>query len=297
MARQDESVLYKPGTYGKVLIEEYYGTVCAAKESISLGVSPKGAEITECQRMLQLRHSRIVQFSGSPAVPLIVMKMMDCSLHTLLECYPDVPIDLKLSILLGVSLGLKFLRSQKPSGVHYKLSSNSILLTPHLQAKISDMGVAALAPGPGKPVKKYMKTTRYVVPEICKSTTAKPAAKIFDLAVEVLSYCTTLHTATQLQPEPNRQPSSKVNQYIDKDVSGDKVPGSLVQGSLDDVPNKCPPTDEVLAKSEKYTVTQKSVVACQTKQLQVEQVRIYIHYYTLYYCMPNNLCLRIRLSS
>ena len=282
MARQDESVLFKAGAYGKVFIAKYNGTECTAKESISYEGpdedSSKGAHdhenvsITEYQRMLQLRpNSRIVQLSDLPAVSLLVMKMVDCSLDTLLECYP-VSIDIKLSILLGVSLGLKFLHSQKPSVVHYKLSSNNVLLTPHLQAKISDTRVVALVPG--KPVKKSTKNTCFVVPNICKSPTDKlrPAGKIFDLSVEVFSYCvTTLLTATQQWPESKRQPiaSSKVDQCNDKIVSGGVV------GCLVDVPNKRPPNDEMLEKLENYAVTQKSVIACQTKVEQVKYIDAY----------------------
>ena len=284
MARQDESVLFKAGAYGKVSIAEYNGTECAAKESISYEDSSKGAHenvlITEYQRMLQVHpNSRIVQFTGFPAVPLLlVMKMVDCDLDTLLECYPDVLIDIKFSLLLGVSLGLKFLHSQKPSVVHCNLSSNNILLTPHLQAKISDTRVVALVPG--KPVKESTKNTCFVAPNICKSNTDKPrpAGKIFDLSVEVFSYCvTTLHTATQQWPE--RQPiaiaSSKVDQCNDKIVSGGVV------GCLVDVPNKRPPNDEMLEKLENYAVTQKSVIACQTKVEQVKYIDAYHRYYRL----------------
>ena len=270
----DEFVLaeIKGGAYGKIFVAEYYGTVCAAKEfnlNLSLEVSSKGAQeniLMKCQRMLQLRNPNIVQFlgvyykPGLPTVPLLVIKMLNCSLSTLLECHPDVPIDVKLSILLGVSLGLKFLHSQKPSMVHCNLSSNNILLTPHLQAKISDVGGAAIVPE--KSVKKYMKTTYFVTPEICKSSAGTLTGKIFDLSVEVFTYCvTTLHCITQQRPEPKRQLNSKVNQYIDKVISGDKKLGVLVE-------------DEKIKRiAEKHAVTKKTVITCQTEMQKVaEQV-------------------------
>ena len=290
------------GAYGKVFVAEYYGTVCAAKEFNSsplLEVSSKGHQKTKenvlkkCQRILQLRHPNLVQFlgvyykPGSPTVPLLVVEMMDCSLNTLLKDYQDVPIDIKLSILLGVSLGLKFLHSQKPSMVHCNLSSNNILLTPHLQAKISDVGVAMIVPE--KSLKKYMKTTCFVAPEICKSTASTPAGKIFDLSVDVFSYgAITLHCITQQWPEPKRQLYPKVNpyqSYIDKVASGDKELGLLVVGCLDDIPTKRPPIDKVSEKikrmTEKCVSTKMSVIACQTKLQQVLEQVIHMYVYIL----------------
>ena len=288
------------GAYGKVFVTEYYGTVCAAKEfnfNLSLETSSKGFQKTKedvfkkCQRILQLRHPNIVQFlgvyykPGSSTVPLLVMEMMDSSLNTLLKGYPNIPIATKLSILLGVSLGLKFLHSQKPSVVHRNLSSNNILLTPHLQAKISDVGVAVIVPE--KSLKKYMKTTCFVAPEISKST-GTTASKIFDPSVDVFSYgVITLHTITQQWPEPKRQLNSKVNwyqPYVDKVISDDKELGLLVVGCLDDVPNKRPSIDKMSDKIkrmvEKYVATKRSVIARQTELQQVlEQVCITYVYY------------------
>lgn len=280
------------GAYGKVFIAEYYGSVCAAKEfnsNLSLGVSSKGVQkmkenlLKKCQRIFQLRHPNIVQFlgayykPGSPVVPLLVMEMMDCSLNVLLNDYPSIPIDVKLSILLGVSLGLKFLHSQKPSGVHCNLSSNNILLTSHLQAKISDVGVALIVPE--KLLKKHMKNTCFVAPEICKLTGTAADKVSFDFTVDIFSYgAIILHTITQQWPELKRQLNSKVNQYqsyIDKvNVAlDDKEFCLLVVRCLDDDPTKRPQIDKVSEKikklTEKYAAKKMSVIAWQMEFQQV----------------------------
>ena len=285
------------GAFGKVFVAEYYGSVCAAKElnpNLSLEVSSKGVQkmkenlLKRCQRIFQLRHPNIVQFlgvcykPGSPTVPILVMETMDSSLSMLLKDYPNIPIDSKLSILLGVSLGLKFLHSQKPSVVHCNLSSHNILLTPHLQAKISDVGVAVIVPE--KSLKLHMKNTCFVAPEICKLTGTR-ADKIFDSAVDVFSCgAIILHTITQQWPEPKRQLNSKINQYqsyIDKVALDDKEFSLLMVSCLDDTPTRRPPIDKVSEKikriTQKYAAKKTSVITYQMEFQQVlEQVTLFI---------------------
>ena len=50
-----------------------------------------------------------------------------------------VPLHFKLSILVDVAQGLEFLHGQDI--IHRDLSSNNVLLTKHLVAKIADLGV------------------------------------------------------------------------------------------------------------------------------------------------------------
>ena len=47
-----------------------------------------------------------------------------------------------MCILQDVAIGLNFLNSHKDPIIHRDLSSNNILLTHHLVAKISDLGLA-----------------------------------------------------------------------------------------------------------------------------------------------------------
>ena len=77
---------------------------------------------------------------------------MEC-LHTdlakFLEEYQekgvDIPLSIKLSILLDVSYGLLYLHTLTPPVIHRDLSANNILLSADgLQAKIADLGVSKL---------------------------------------------------------------------------------------------------------------------------------------------------------
>ena len=291
------------GAYGKVFRAEYYESHCAAKEFSqnvlrSLEVSSKGVQkmkddvLKRFRWIVQLRHPHIVQClgvyykPGSPTVPLLVMEMMDCNLSTLLKDNPNLSVDMKLSILLDVSLGLKFLHCQKPNVVHCNLSSNNILLTPHLQAKISDVGVAIIVPENSR--KRYMKITCFVAPEIIKQTGILPGKDIgspVDSAVDVFSFGTIiLHTFTHQLPEPKKQLNSKSNQYqsyIDKIVSYDKELGLLVGDCLNDNVYKRPRIEKVSEKIkrlvEKCGVVKKGAIVWQSELQQLkEEVSGYI---------------------
>ena len=72
---------------------------------------------------------------------------MEC-LHTdlakFLEGSSEIPLSIKLSILLDVSYGLLYFHTHTPPIIHRDLSANNVLLTTDLRAKIADLGVAKL---------------------------------------------------------------------------------------------------------------------------------------------------------
>ena len=164
----------------------------------------------ECQQCAKLRHPNIVQFLGvyckpGSTIPILVMERMDESLRLLLENCLNIPMTIKLSILFDISLGLRCLHSNKI--VHRDLSSNNILLTTQLRAKISDLGVAkVLRNDSKKSLTKIPGTADFMPPE------AQLDMSIYDTSLDVFSYGgVMLHTATQLRPTP-----SAVKQYDPK---------------------------------------------------------------------------------
>ena len=158
------------GAYGRVFKVYYYGTLCAAKEIHTIlleNVDRRGLERTktaylrECRQCCALRHPSIVQFLGlyyPPAttpgdmpdddtkLPVIVMELMQESLKSYIESAEQNNTTIsylsKLSILQDIAQGLRYLHHQNPPVIHRDLSPNNILLTAHLVAKISDLGVA-----------------------------------------------------------------------------------------------------------------------------------------------------------
>jgi len=105
------------GAYGKVFEVEYCGTVYAAKEIHSIlaeEVTPEEFEvvkrnfIAECAQSVSLGHPNIVQFlgvynpDGKALLPVLVMERMHDNLTSVTKKYPDIPMRVKLSVLLDV---------------------------------------------------------------------------------------------------------------------------------------------------------------------------------------------------
>ena len=142
------------GSYAKVYQVMVRGTICAAQEihPVLLNKINKHAFLSECVQNSRILHPNVVQFLGiyypnpRARLPWLVMELMHISLRGLIEKYKndDFPFHFKLSILMDTCHGLQFLHSQNI--IHRDLSSNNILLTKHLMAKISDLGMAKVIP-------------------------------------------------------------------------------------------------------------------------------------------------------
>ena len=59
-------------------------------------------------------------------LPVMVMEKMQYSLRGLVEKYNNIPLNVKLSILDEVCLGLRYLHSRNPPIVHRDLTPNNI---------------------------------------------------------------------------------------------------------------------------------------------------------------------------
>ena len=101
----------------------------------------------EIQLLQNIRHPNIIQVLGFVLDPgsnvlSIVMEWMDSTLTAILSDHFPIPFDLQVGVLHDVAVGLNFLHSHTKPIIHRDLSSNNILLTTHLTAKISDLGLA-----------------------------------------------------------------------------------------------------------------------------------------------------------
>ena len=144
------------GSYATVLELEYMGLKCAGKRIHELLLQLQGEDSyavrrfeEECRLLSQVRHPNIVQFLGvrfqqEVQVPTLVMEFLPTNLTSCIEQYGILPKDISYSILYDVALGLCYLHGQTPAIIHRDLSSNNVLLTPNMTAKISDLGVARI---------------------------------------------------------------------------------------------------------------------------------------------------------
>ncbi len=62
------------------------------------------------------------------------------SVDDLLECAPNIPLPVKISILTDTCSGLVYLHGMPSPIIHRDLTARNVLLTSSLTAKITDMG-------------------------------------------------------------------------------------------------------------------------------------------------------------
>ena len=144
------------GSYATVLELEYMGLKCAGKKIHEVLLRQGDDTYTvrrfeeECRLLSQIRHPNIVQFLGvhfqqrTAHVPILVMEFLPTNLTSCIEHYGILSKEISYSILHDVALGLYYLHSQTPAIIHRDLSSNNVLLTPNMTAKIADLGVARI---------------------------------------------------------------------------------------------------------------------------------------------------------
>ena len=203
-------------------------------------------------------------------LPVMVMEKMQLSLRALVEKYDNIPLNVKLSILDEVCLGLRYLHSRNPPIVHRDLTPNNILLSYRLEAKITDLGVAKVVRSDNKKMMtKIPGTPDFMPPE------ALSKRPVYGPSLDVFSYGgVILNVTTQLWPEPTdsaefnpdtgrRELVSEVKrrqEYLDKMTGGAADLKPLVMSCLDDNPNKRPPVAQVsmTIKMTKDVCSQKS---------------------------------------
>ena len=199
------------GSYATVLELEYMGLKCAGKKIHELLLRQGDASYTvrrfeeECRLLSQVRHPNIVQFLGvyfqqRVRAPILVMEFLPTNLTSCIEQYGILPKEISYSILHDVALGLCYLHSQTPPIIHRDLSSNNVLLTPNMTAKISDLGVARilnLTPLQVSRMTQTPGTPAYMPPEVM---VANPK---YDTSVDEFSYgIMMIHMFSGQWPEP-----------------------------------------------------------------------------------------------
>ena len=204
------------GSYATVLELEHMGLKCAGKKIHELLLEQGDASYTvhrfeeECRLLSQVCHPNIVQFLGvyfqrGVRAPIPVMEFLPINLTSCIEQYGVLPKEISYSILHDVALGLCYLHSQTPPIIHRDLSSNNVLLTPNMTAKISDLGVARilnLTPLQVSRMTQTPGTPAYMPPEVM---VANPK---YDTCVDEFSYgILMIHMFSGRWPEPQVGPS------------------------------------------------------------------------------------------
>ena len=204
------------GSYATVLELEYMGLKCAGKKIHEVLLRQGDASYTvrrfeeECRLLSLVRHPNIVQFLGvyfqqGVRAPILVMEFLSTNLTSCIEQYGIFLEEISYSILYDVGLGLCYLHSQTPAIVHRDLSSNNVLLTPNMTAKVSDLGVARilnLTPLQVSRMTQTPGTPAFMPPEVM---VANPK---YDTSVDEFSYgILMIHMFSGRWPEPHVGPN------------------------------------------------------------------------------------------
>ena len=266
------------GSYGKVFEVDYSGTLCAAKEVHSLLLqlaSREGAAklkddfLRECHLWSTLRHPSVVQFLGvyypstdESGLPIMLLEKMHDSVTSLIEKHDNIPLLVKLSILHDVSVGLRYLHDHNPVVIHRDLSPNNILVTSHLEAKITDLGVAKVMTTTGgtKTLTKTPGTSVFMPPEALDDKPVYgPPLDVFSFGGVIL-YVTSRQWPTpkswsQIDPKTRKRiflsEVERRQQYIDIMSGGDGDLKALVMSCLDDDPELRPKVTNISERLKK----------------------------------------------
>ena len=262
------------GSYGKVRGVEFDGKVCASKEVHQWMLELPSPEdlmrvkndfLRECHIWSMLRHPNVVQFLGiyypsgdESGPPVMLMERMQESLRSLVEKHDNIPLLVKVSILHDASLGLRYLHCQDTPIVHRDLSPNNILVSPYLEAKITDLGVAkTMKMGNSKTMTATPGTAVFMPPE------ALGDRSVYGPSLDVFSFGgVMLHIATHQWPNPTswsqidpdtRKPIhltevQRRQQYIDVMTGGNAELKPLIISCLADDPDSRPTAADVSEK-------------------------------------------------
>ena len=178
---------------------------------------------------------------------------MYTNLTSLIEKYETtgLPLHIKLSILVDTSQGLQYLHSQDV--IHRDLSSNNILLTKHMVAKIADFGMAKMVSPNFSKYTQAPGTLPFMSPEALSVTLkyGKPL-DVFSLG------CVSIHVISMQWPLPadqvvineitgrkvTRSEEERREGYLAKMIDGSPLRGLAVQ-CLQDLPDHRPTIDVV----------------------------------------------------
>ena len=223
----------RTGAYGKVIdLQNSNGDRCVGKVLHS-AFFDFGTDLVDVQYKLEkffqeietlsrMNHSNIVRFLGviknqGSSLPVLLMEKMVCNLTDYLKIHDKGSIseDITLGILLDVAKGLFYLH-EIVKVAHRDLSSNNILLSGDLSAKISDLGSARVLDRPGgwnTNAKLTMApgTQDFMPPEALNNP------PVYSVSVDVFSFgCVIIHLQTHKWPSPITVPKGEFISEFDR---------------------------------------------------------------------------------
>ena len=199
------------GGIGVVYRGSWKGAPCAVKSIEMLEIPIKDRRrmkerfMTECERSSALRHPNIVQFLGvcisnKDTFPSLVMELMHSNLTSLIEVNSKIPLEMRFSFIHDVTKGLNYLHTYTPPIIHRDLSTNNVLVSAGMVAKIGDLGTMGFIDESGeRKLSGRPWTSDFMAPEVLFD---RP---VYSTAMDVFSFaCVCLHTLSHKWPTPSQ---------------------------------------------------------------------------------------------
>ena len=245
----------------------------------------------ECVLLSKLNHPNIVHFIGVCYAKrskdlVLIMEKLHTDAATFVKSNPNIPISIKVSILLDVSYGLLYLHGQTPPIVHRDLTAPNVLLTSDLRAKVADLGVSKVLNDP-----LVIKQTTapgnasYMAPET-KVETPQYGTSVDIFAVGHLA----LHLAIQDWPrvfrvenhhlvEDGKMEIAERKTALEEGMGKDHCLYQLTINCLQDRPERRPSTNELNKALKQLSVSYPSegVVLDYTRRLETSKVGLAIN--------------------
>ena len=261
------------GSYATVLELEYNGKKCAGKKihKVLLAQGATAYSVVtfakECHLLSELHHPNIVEFlgvyfQGKSDVPILVMEYLPSDLTSAMKTHHGgiLPEEISYPILYDVARGLDYLHTRSPPVIHRDLTSNNVLLTHDMTAKISDLGVAKIVDMPPLQVSRMTQTPgtpAYMPPEVM---IANPK---YGPSVDEFSYgILVIHVLSGMWPEPQVEPNrveddklvpvseaERRKNYLEA-IGVDHFLMKLVLKCIDNDPQQRPHSGEIVEKLE-----------------------------------------------
>ena len=217
-AAMSDSDNFRRGSYASVVDLDWNGTRCVGKILHEIFFETFGTKhgmerllskfCQEIELLSHMKHPNIVQFLGihysaTSCLPILVMESLQFSLTEFLETHQrgSLAEAMALRILFDISKGLVYLHEVQQVA-HRDLSSNNILLTAHLSAKIADLGSARVLDEPSgwnstTSLTMQPGTQDFMPPEALQKSPR------YTVSVDVFSFgCIIVHLFTHEWPKP-----------------------------------------------------------------------------------------------
>ena len=139
-----------------------------------------------------------VYFQEGEVAPILDMEFLQCNLTTCIEKHGVLPNEITYSILHDIAVGINYLHHQVPPIIHRDLSSNNILLTQNMTAKISNLGVAKILN-----LSQKLASCMTQNPGTLAFMPLQVANPKYDMSIDVFSYgILIIHVLSCKWPEP-----------------------------------------------------------------------------------------------